>query len=95
MSKKEVDTLQNLCKRDDIIIYESDKGSTIVIVDVDNYIQEINRKLDNKVFYKLLTKDATETYRITVNRTINGLKSSHLFHEKIANDISSLEAKAP
>ena len=35
-----------------IIIYESDKGSTIVIVDVDNYIQEINRKLDNKVFYK-------------------------------------------
>ena len=67
LSKKE-DALQNLSKRDDIIITKPDKGGAVVIVDVDNYIQEANRQLDNKEFYKKLTIDTTEINRITVNR---------------------------
>ena len=88
MSKKE-DALQNLSKRDDIIITKADKGGAVVIVDVDDYIQEANRQLDNKEFYKKLTIDITEINRIKVNRTINELKSSHLLNEKIANDLLS------
>ena len=95
MSKKEEDALQNLSKRDDIIITKADKGGAVVIVDVDDYIQEANRQLDNKEFYKKLTIDTTEINRIKVNRTINELKSSHLLNEKIANDLLSSEAKTP
>ena len=95
MSKKEEDALQNLSKRDDIIIAKADKGGAIVIVDVDDYIQEANRQLDNKEFYKKLTIDPTEINRIKVNRTINEIKSSHLLNEKIANDLLSSEAKTP
>ena len=53
---KEEDALQNLCKRDDIIITKADKGSVVVIVDVDDYVQEANRQLENKEFYNKLTK---------------------------------------
>ena len=95
MSKKEEDALQNLTKRDDIIITKADKGGAVVIVDVDDYIQEANRQLDNKEFYKKLTIDTTEINRIKVIRTINELKSSHLLNEKIANDLLSSEAKTP
>ena len=95
LSKKEEDALQNLSKRDDIIITKADKGGAVVIVDVDDYIQEANRQLDNKEFYKKLTIDTTEISRIKVNRTINELKSSHLLNEKIANDLLSSEAKTP
>ena len=38
MSKKEEDAFQNLCKRDDIIT-KTDKGGTIIIADVDDYVQ--------------------------------------------------------
>ena len=86
---------KNLSKRDDIIIAKADKGGAIVIVDVDDYIQEANRQLDNKEFYKKLTIDPTEINRIKVNRTINEIKSSHLLNEKIANDLLSSEEKTP
>ena len=95
MSKKEKDALQNLSKRDDIIITKADKGSAVVTVDVDDYVQEANRQLDNKEFYKKSTIDTTEINQIKVNRTINELKSSHLFNEKIASDLLSSEAKTP
>ena len=75
MSKKEEDVLQNLSKRDDIIITKADKGGAVVIVEVDDYIQEANRQLDNNEFYKKLTIDTTEINRIKANRTINELKS--------------------
>ena len=38
LSKQEEDALQNLCKRDDIIITKADKGGAVVIVDVDDYV---------------------------------------------------------
>ena len=41
LSKKEEDALQNLSKRDDIIITKADKGGAVVIVDVDDYIKKL------------------------------------------------------
>ena len=95
LSKKEEDALQNVSKRDDIIITKADKGGAVVIADVVDYVQEANRQLDSKGFYEKLTIDTTEINRIKVNRTINELKSSHLLNEKIANDLLISEAKTP
>ena len=95
LSKKEEDTLQNLSKRDDIIISKADKRGAVVIVAVHHCVQEANRQLDNKKFYKNLTRDTTEINQIKVNRAINELKLSHLLVEKNANDLLSSEAKTP
>ena len=74
---------------------KADKGSAVVIVDVDDYVQEPNRQLESKEFYEKLTVDTTEINRIKVNRTVNELKSSHILNEKIANDLLTSEAKTP
>ena len=92
--------MQNLCKRDDIIITKAViivivVIGAVVIVDVDDYVQEANRQLGNKEFYKKLTTNTTETNRIKVNRTISERKSSRLLNEKIGNDLLSSEAKTP
>ena len=87
--------LQNLYKREDIIITKADKGGAAVIVDVADYVQEANRQLDNKEFYKKTTTDTTEINQIKVNGTINELKSSHLFNENVADDLLRLKAKKP
>ena len=62
-------------------------------MDVDDYLQEVNRQLDNKEFYKKLTIDTTEINCIKVSRIISKLKSLHLLNEKIANVLLRSEAK--
>ena len=64
LPKKEKEALQNLCKRNYIIITKADKGGAAIIADVDDYIREANWQLDNKELCKKLTIDRTETNRI-------------------------------
>ena len=43
----ERDALLELSERDDIIITKADKGGATVVINVDDYIQEANRQLNN------------------------------------------------
>ena len=46
-----------------IIITKADKGRAVVIIDVDNHINEENRQLNNKKFYKEIANHPTELNR--------------------------------
>ena len=59
--------MEDLSIRDDIIITKTDKGGAVVILDVDDYINEANRQLNNKEFYKEVPNDPTELNRKKVN----------------------------
>ena len=62
------DSLNELKTRDDIIVTKADKGGTVVIMNVDDYIKEANRQLDNTEFYtKLITNPTTTNYDIVNN----------------------------
>ena len=52
LTKNETDALQQRSQRDDIIITQADKGSAVVIIDVDGSIYEANQQLNNTYFYK-------------------------------------------
>ena len=54
LSKGELDSLDKLKTRDDIIITRADKGGAVVIIDVEDYIKEANRQLENSTFYDKL-----------------------------------------
>ena len=54
LSKGEQKTMEKLAKRKDIIITNADKGSAVVTIDVEKYINEANRQLSNKRNYKKL-----------------------------------------
>ena len=47
LSVKEQKALQELKHRDDIVITDADKGGAVVILDVEDYIKEAERQLDN------------------------------------------------
>ena len=59
LSKREQNAMEELTKRKDIIIPKADKGGSVVIMDVEKYINEANRQLSNKRNYKKLQKDPT------------------------------------
>ena len=73
--KKKKDAWKTLSKRENIIITKVDKGGGVVILDVDDYVREANRQLDNTEFYKKLPNDTTEINRSKVNTSINELKT--------------------
>ena len=54
LSKGEQKAMEELAKRKDIIITNADKGSAVVIMDVEKYINEANSQLSNKRNYKKL-----------------------------------------
>ena len=67
----------------------------MVIIDVDDYIREANRQLNNIDFYNKKPNDQTEFKRNKVNNTINKLKLQRLLDDKTAKNIQTLEAGKP
>ena len=51
--------MKQLAKRKDIIITNADKGSTVVIMDAEKYINKANCQLSDKRNYKNLQEDQT------------------------------------
>ena len=70
LSVHERNALKELMARTDIIITKADKGGAVVIMDVNKYVEECNRQLNNKEYYKELTSDPTESHRRLINRTV-------------------------
>jgi len=55
LTKNERLALTNLAKRTDIVINKADKGSTIVVQDREQYVQDGLSRLANETVYKPLT----------------------------------------
>ena len=84
LTKGEIDSLYELKNRDDIIVTKADKGGAVVIMNVDDYIKEANRQLNNTEFYtKLITNPTTTNYDI-VNNTIQTFVKEKLLPEQVA-----------
>ena len=84
--------MEDLSIRDDIIITKTDKGGAVVILDVDDYINEANRQLNNKEFYKEVPNDPTELNRKKVN-AIKERKYARLLDKNIATKLEVQEAR--
>ena len=78
-----------------LIITKADKGGAIAIIDGDDYINEVNRQLNNKEFYKEVQNDPTELNRKKINNAIKELKSARLLDQKVATKLGVQEARTP
>ena len=70
LSREEQQALQNLRKYDDVIIKQADKGSAVVIMDKEAYLQEAMRQLNDSEIYQPLVKDSTRDMIKKVNERI-------------------------
>ena len=59
LTKKDKTAMEELAKRVDIIIENTDKGRTLVIMNTDHYINEAICEMSDRYIYKQLRKDPT------------------------------------
>lgn len=75
LSENEVKALKDLIRCKHIVIKPADKGSSVVILDRDQYIMEVNRQLSNPTYYKKLQQPIYLQTIDEVNTILNTLKS--------------------
>ena len=84
LTKDEIESLNNLKKREDIIITKADKGGAVVIINVEDYLKEAKRQLDDTEFYRSVNNDLTETHTKIVNKAIKYFAKEKLLPEHVA-----------
>ena len=94
LSKDEKVALKDLSKWDDIIT-NADKGGAVVIMDVNDYIREAKRKLNDPRNYKVLAKDPTTTNNDLINQTIDRFTKEQLINDNIANGLKNPSPRTP
>ena len=93
LTKKELEAMEELRIRDDLIFTKADKGGALVIMDVKDYVSEANRQLDDEQFYRKLTNDPTQVYAERINTTIERFKEERVIKDKIAEGLKTHEPK--
>ena len=61
----------------------------MVTMDVNDYIREAKRQLNNSKNYKVLAKDPTTTNNNLVNQNIDRFTKEQLINENIANGLEN------
>ena len=95
LSKDKKVALKDLSKQDDIIITNADKGRAVVIMDVNDYIGEAKRQLNEPRNYKVLAKDPTTTNNDLINQTIDRFTKEQLINDNIANGLKNPSPRTP
>ena len=95
LSKDEKVALKGLSKQEDIIITNADKGGAVLTMDVNDYIREAKRQLNDSKNYKVLDKDPTTTSNDLVNQIIDRFTKEQLINENIANGLKNPSPKTP
>jgi hypothetical protein len=95
LTKGERKAIESLSSRDDIIITLADKGGAVVIIDVENYLEEANRQLNNQNFYAQLTHDPTGDHADIINETIKSFVKEKLLSDKLGKLLKQTSPKTP
>ena len=95
LSKDENVALKDLSKQDDIIVTNADKGGAVVTMDVNYYIREAKRQLNEPKNFKVLAKDPTKTNNDLINQTIDRFSKEQLINDNITNGLKNPSPTTP
>ena len=73
--------LEELSKKDDLVFKKSDKGSAIVIMDKQNYIDEAMSQLNKTKYYESISGPFYTSTFEEVNSILAVLKKKGLIHQ--------------
>ena len=93
ITKKEKKAIIELSNRNDLIITKADKGGATVILDVQDYIREAQRQLDDENFYKKLNTNLTEIYNMKINQIIDNFVRQKAIDEKMGKMLKTQQPK--
>ena len=95
LSKKEIKAMEDLKKREDVVICKADKGGAVVICSVKDYIKEADRQLSDRNFYKKLPHNPTSEHAALVDNAIDNLKIQGKLDGKMADKMKTDNPKTP
>ena len=82
LSVEEVKALKELKNAKHIVIKPADKGATVVVLSREQYILEVQRQLDDTVYYKKLDKPIFLDTVPLIDNILNTLKNNKFINEK-------------
>ena len=85
--------LNTLRSRGDIIIKPADKGSAVVIMDRQKYIDEANRQLNNPQHYKCLDSNPTGKFSEQIQEVLDDMRSRDHLSKKAHRFLSPINCR--
>ena len=77
ISNEELQCLRRLSNDPDIIIKKADKSSTIVILNKNDYIREVERQLHDETYYEKLDVEFSDTVEKNVLNCISKISEQN------------------
>ena len=93
LDKGEREAIKELSKSEDIIITDADKGGAVAVADMDDYIKEAERQLNDKGNYHILPQDPTLVNNSLVNQAIDRCKKEKLITDKIVDRLKTSDPR--
>ena len=75
----------NLRRRRDIVIKPADKGSTVVVISKEDYINKVQQQLNDTNYYQKLNKDPTSSYITEIRRVVTMMFDKGLINKNTKN----------
>ena len=85
LTKREKRAIGELKKNPHIVIKKADKGSSIVIMNRDDYIKEAETQLSDDKYYVETSRDLTNDFHETIQSMVNECESNGHIRPEIAN----------
>ena len=85
--------MQELQSRKDIVITDADKGGAVV--NVEDYVKEAERRLNNKENYRRIYYDPTTVTNETIRKVISRFQKENLLSKNISERLKSENPKTP
>ena len=85
--------MQELQSRKDIVITDADKGGAVV--NVEDYVKEAERRLNNRENYRRIYYDPTTVTKETIRKVISRFQKENLLSKNISERLKSENPKTP
>jgi hypothetical protein len=94
MPREERQALNSIKTRTDIIIKPADKGSAVVVMDRQQYIDETMKHLNNRTNYAVLGSDPTDSFSQQIQTTLDDMHAHGHLTDKAHNFLSPAGSRA-
>ena len=87
--------MQELQFRKDIAITDADKGGAVVILDVEDYVKEAEKQLNNRENYRKINYDPTDVNNESIHKVISRFQKENLLSKNISEGLKTENTKTP
>jgi len=77
ISKDEIKSLFNLMNDDSIVIKKADKSNTIIIMNQEDYVKEVERQLNEEKYYQHIKEDPSMEIKSKISTCINEIAKNN------------------